>query len=267
MEVDITVMTAGVSAQRYLIRVRLVAGPLKPYGHVSHVHTITKGTAGGRQRTLTLSVILLYMSGAMSRNMYARLFDRRSLLKASLNVMPERCSPDSRNLTTTRPPGRWYISGTSPPSPMPGPTLDARRTGLGRECDRYGVTGWPEDVRGGGTKPPPVLSVRPRLKPPSSNRGTGNWLSDRGERKISYELRDAAVAGGGIPVELMPGVKKPPGDGVRSRLLMGYDVPMPPEKGPGPLDGYGCDREAGGGILGLGMLENGERPLPVGGGG
>jgi len=48
---------------------------------------------------------------------------------------------------------------------------------------------------------------------------------------------------------------------------MGYDVPMPPEKGPGPLDGYDCDREAGGGILGLGMLENGERPRPVGGGG
>jgi len=88
---------------------------------------------------------------------------------------------------------------------MPGPTLDARRTGLGRG-DRYGVAGWPEDVRGGGTKPPLALSVRPRLKPPSSNRGAGNWLSDRGECKISYELRDAAVAGGGRPVELMPGV-------------------------------------------------------------
>jgi len=191
------------------------------------------------------------------------------MLKASFNSTPERCSPDSRNLTATRPPGRWYISGTYPPSPMPGPTLDARRTGLGRECDRYGVTGWPEDVRGGGTKPPPVLSVRPRLKPPSSNRGAGNWLSDRGERKISYELGDAVLAGGRILAELMPvpGVRKPPGDGVCSRLLMGYDVPMPPEKGPGPLDGYGCDREAGGGILGSGMLENGERPRPVGGGG
>ena len=206
LEVDITVITAGVGAQRYLICVRSVAGPLKSYGHVGHVHTTTKGTVGGRQRTLTLSVILLYMSGAMSRNMYVRLFDRRLLFKASFNGTPERCSPDSRNLTATWPPGRWYILGTSPPSPMPGPTLDARRTGLGRECDRYGVTGWPEDVRGGGTKPPLVLSERPRLKPPSSNRGAGNWLSNRGERKISYELRDAAVAGGGIPVELMPGV-------------------------------------------------------------
>ena len=236
-------------------------------GHVSHVHTTTKGTTGGRQRTLTLIVILLYMSGAMSRNMYARLFDRRLLLKASFNGTPERCSPDSRNLTTTRPPGRWYISGTYSPSPIPGPMLDARRTGSGRDCDRYRVTGWPEDVRGGGTKPPPVLSVRRRLKPPSSNRGAGNWLSDRGERKISYELGDAALAGGGIPVELMPGVTKPPGDGVCSRMLMGYEVAMPPEKGPGPLDVYDCDREAGGGILGSGMLENGERPRPVGGGG
>ncbi len=75
-----------------------------------------------------------------------------------------------------------------------------------------------------------------------------------------------APAGGGIPVELMPGVSKPPGNEVCSRLLMGYDVPMPPEN-PGPLDGYDCDREAGGGILGLGMLEYDERPGPVRGGG
>ncbi len=73
LEVDIT---ARVGAQRYVIYVRPVAGPLKSYGHVSHVHTTTKGAAGGRQRTLTLSVILRYMSGAMSCNMYGRLLDR-----------------------------------------------------------------------------------------------------------------------------------------------------------------------------------------------
>ena len=69
-------------------------------------------------------------------------------------------------------------------------------------------------------KPLPVLSGRPRLKLPSSNRGAGNWLSDRGEPKISYKLGYAAVASSGIPVELMHGVLKLLGKGVCSRLLM-----------------------------------------------
>ena len=40
--------------------------------------------------------------------------------------------------------------------------------------------GWPRPK-----PPPPALSERPRLKPPSSI-GGGKWLSDRGEP--SYEL-------------------------------------------------------------------------------
>ena len=44
---------------------------------------------------------------------------------------------------------------------------------------------------------------------------------------------------------------------------MGYDMLMPLETGPSPVDGYDCDREAGSGIPELDMLENGERPSPV----
>ena len=44
----------------------------------------------------------------------------------------------------------------------------------------------PEGTRACEPKPPPVLSVRPRVKPSSR----GYWLSDSGE--LSYELEYAA---------------------------------------------------------------------------
>ena len=122
-----------------------------------------------------------------------------------------------------------------------------------------GKGGWDEAAAGAERAPSAKATIVEQRR--------RDWLSDRGEPKISYKLGYAAVASGGIPVELMHGVSKQVGNGVCPRLLMGYDVPMPPERRPSPLDGYDCDREAGSGILGLDRLENGERPSPVRGGG
>ena len=142
------------------------------------------GKGDRRQRTLTLSMISPSVSGAKSRVVYPCVCDRRSSFKALATEMPEWAWPSWRNLTLTRPPGRWGISGRDPtPDPMPmspGPTLDARYVRSGAsECDGYRVTG----PSGGRTdmsrsKPPrPTPIESPWLKPPSS-RGGRNWLSD-----------------------------------------------------------------------------------------
>ncbi len=90
---------------------------------------------------------------------------------------------------------------------------------------------WPVRGRKGGWDEAAAGAERvPLAKVAIVGRGAGNWLSDRGERKISYKLGYATVASGGIPVELMPGVSKPPGNGVCPQLLMGYDVPVPQER-------------------------------------
>ena len=101
-DVDITV---EIGAQWDLICIRVIAGPLIAQQNVISVMCI-EGDHELRQLTLTLSVILLDMSGAMSCIKYALLCDRRSLFKASCTEMPEWFSPFRRNLTVIRPPGR-----------------------------------------------------------------------------------------------------------------------------------------------------------------
>ena len=75
--------------------------------------------------------------------------------------------------------------------------------------------GGAEGMMAGGPKltPPPVLSVRPREKPPSSR--LAYWLSESGE--LSYEFEYAA-GGGSMPVG---GESLVPKGGICSRVPSG----------------------------------------------
>jgi hypothetical protein len=100
--------------------------------------------------------------------------------------------------------------------------------------------GGAEGIMADGPKltPPPVLSVRPREKPPSSR--LANWLSESGE--LSYELEYAA-GGGSMPIG---GESLVANGGICSRVPSGYEDGMPAEDGKDPPDWNGCDEERGG---------------------
>jgi hypothetical protein len=106
--------------------------------------------------------------------------------------------------------------------------------------------------------PPPALSERPWLEP-SSSRGGGGWVSDGDEP--SRKSGRAGPGEGDEPVRLRPGGESEPEKESCSRVPMGDDEPVPSGGGKDSgTDGGDCERDDGGGTLGIFILRSDRIP-------